>query len=41
MSDKMIIKLITKKIPNPSDIGTPDYFKIEIRNLKLKEILDI
>jgi hypothetical protein len=39
LTDKNIIRLLQKGIPDPSVINTSDFFKREIRNLKLKEII--
>ena len=35
----ILIRLLNKKIPDPSVTNTGDFFKREIRNLKLNEIL--
>ena len=37
-SDKLIIRLIKKKTPNPSIQNIQDFYKQEIRNIKLLEI---
>ena len=38
-SDKVLIRLVKKKIPNPSVQNIQDFYKQEIRNIKLLEIL--
>jgi hypothetical protein len=38
-SDKVLIRLVKKKIPNPSVQNIGDFYKAEIRNIKLLEIL--
>ncbi len=38
-SDKVLIRLIKKKIPNPSVQNIADFYKSEIRNIKLLEII--
>ncbi len=38
-SDKVLIRLIKKKTPNPSIQNIEDFYKQEIRNIKLLEIL--
>ena len=38
-SDKVLIRLVKKKIPNPSFQNIEDFYKQEIRNIKLLEIL--
>ena len=35
----ILIRVLNKKIPDPSIMNTGDFFKREIRNLKLNEIL--
>ncbi len=38
-SDKVLLRLIKKKIPNPSVQNITDFYTQEIRNIKLLEIL--
>ncbi len=38
-SDKVLLRLIKKKIPNPSVQNITDFYIQEIRNIKLLEIL--
>jgi len=38
-SDKVLIRLIKKKTPNPSVQNIEDFFKQEIRNIKLLQII--
>lgn len=39
LPQNILIRLLKKKIPDPGIINTPDFFKVEIRNLKLKLLL--
>jgi len=39
LSDDILIRLFTKKIPNADQINVSDFFKVELRNLKLNKIL--
>jgi len=39
LPQNILIRLLKKKIPDPGIINTSDFFKIEIRNLKLKSLL--
>ena len=35
----ILIRILNKKIPSPTNMNTGDFFKREIRDLKLKELL--
>ena len=39
LSDDIIARLLVKKFPNPSVINLSDFFKRELRNLKIQEII--
>jgi hypothetical protein len=39
LSEKLLIKLINKKIPDSNEINMSEYFIKEIRNVKLKELM--
>lgn len=39
LPSNIIVRLLSKKIPDPGTINTGDFFKREIRNLKLNELV--
>jgi hypothetical protein len=39
LSDEIVVRLLVKKFPNPSVINLSDFFKRELRNLKIQEII--
>lgn len=39
LSDDIIVRLLVKKFPNPSAINLSDFFKRELRNLKIQEVI--
>jgi hypothetical protein len=36
----ILIRLLQKKIPDPGQINTADFFKKEIRDLKIKDLVN-
>ena len=39
LSDDILVRVLTKKIPDPSIINVSDFYKIELRNLKIEKIV--
>lgn len=39
ISDKILLRIIRKKTPNPSVQNIKDFYKSEIRNIKLAQLL--
>ena len=39
LSDDILVRVLTKKIPDPSVINVSDFYKIELRNLKIEKIV--
>ena len=39
LSDDILVRILTKKIPDPSVINVSDFYKIELRNLKIEKIV--
>lgn len=39
LSDDILVRILTKKIPDPSVINVSDFYKRELRNLKIEKIV--
>lgn len=39
LSDDILVRILTKKIPDPSIINISDFYKRELRNLKIEKIV--